>query len=151
MGQHLLTINEFNKHYLNFPWQKDDPPPESEEEDDSSSEETVEDSNEARKRRRRRSLETSVEGADVSVDEVKAPAIPGFPALPPIPGLPDSETIMKIAEILTSVGQQVLPILISGNSGVSGLISNRAARDMKFLRNLQNEIDVLTDNLKKKK
>ncbi|KAM7362299.1 os-C isoform 2-T2 [Cochliomyia hominivorax] len=92
---------------------QDDPPADSEEEeDDSSSEETVEDSNESRKRRRR-SLETSVEGADVSVDEPKPPVIPGLPALPAIPGLPDPETILKIAEILTSVGQQVLPILVS--------------------------------------
>ncbi|KAM7362298.1 os-C isoform 1-T1 [Cochliomyia hominivorax] len=129
---------------------QDDPPADSEEEeDDSSSEETVEDSNESRKRRRR-SLETSVEGADVSVDEPKPPVIPGLPALPAIPGLPDPETILKIAEILTSVGQQVLPILVSGNSGVADFVTNRAARDMKLLKNIKNEIDVLTENMKKK-
>ncbi|XP_065371342.1 uncharacterized protein Os-C [Calliphora vicina] len=133
---------------------QDEPPAESEEEDDSSSEETVEDSNEAGKRRRR-SVETSVEGADVSAGEPNsAPALPGLPALPAlpaIPGLPDAQTIMQIAEILTSVGQQVLPILVSGNSGVSGFVTNRAARDKKFLKNFKNEIDVFTHNMKKKK
>ncbi|XP_037808104.1 uncharacterized protein LOC119601330 isoform X1 [Lucilia sericata] len=137
---------------------QDEPPAESEEEDDSSSEETVEDSNEARKRRRR-SVETSVEGADVSEGEpaAAAPAFPGIPglpelpALPPIPGLPDPQTIMQIAEILTSVGQQVLPILVSGNSGVSNLVTNRVERDRKFLKDFKTEIDVLTETLKKKK
>ncbi|KNC32894.1 hypothetical protein FF38_06976 [Lucilia cuprina] len=132
---------------------QDEPPAESEEEDDSSSEETVEDSNEARKRRRR-SVETSVEGADVSEVEpaAAAPAFPGIPglpelpALPPIPGLPDPQTIMQIAEILTSVGQQVLPILVSGNSGVSNLVTNRVQRDRKFLKDFKNEIDSLTEN-----
>lgn len=58
---------------------------------------------------------------------------------------------MKIAEILTTVGQQVLPIFVSGNTGVSEIVTNRGTRDMKFLKNIKNELDILTGELKKKK
>ena len=93
-----------------------------------------------------------MEGAGSAGDNnSKASAIPGLPELPAIPGLPDPQTILKIAEILTTVGQQVLPVLVSGNPAVSEFIANRATRDRKFLTNLKNEVDLLSSTLKKRK
>ncbi|XP_059219443.1 antennal-specific protein OS-C isoform X2 [Stomoxys calcitrans] len=94
---------------------QDEKPQESEEEeeDDSSSEETVEDSNESgnqRRRRRRRSADLSEE---LNSKSIETEAKPNFA----IPGLPDPSTILKIAEILTRVGQEVLPTLVEAING----------------------------------
>ncbi|KAL9895338.1 os-C isoform 1-T1 [Glossina fuscipes fuscipes] len=99
---------------VNLSKAQDDPPngSEEEEEDDSSSEETVEDSNESqrRRRRRRRLAESSDEGEKIAQNISKNSRT--------IPGLPNLEDITKIAEILTTVGQQILPALVSGDSGI---------------------------------
>uniref|UniRef100_A0A1A9ZLY8 Uncharacterized protein n=1 Tax=Glossina pallidipes TaxID=7398 RepID=A0A1A9ZLY8_GLOPL len=121
---------------------EDDPPNDSEEEeeDDSSSEETVEDSNESqrRRRRRRRLAELSEEGEKIAQNFSKNSRT--------IPGLPNLEDITKIAEILTTVGQQILPALVSGNSGPTKLLQNRG----QLLQNAKNEIDMLAGKICKK-
>lgn len=63
--------------------------------DDSSSEETVEDSPETGRRRKR----------DVSSNSIGA-------GRAGIPGLPDPATIIKIAQLFQSVGEQIVPILL---------------------------------------
>ncbi|KAH8244660.1 hypothetical protein KR026_008006, partial [Drosophila bipectinata] len=62
--------------------------------DDSSSEETVEDSGENRRRRR-----------EVNTDSTLS-------ARAGIPGLPDPATIIKVAELFQSIGEQIVPILV---------------------------------------
>ncbi|KAH8278971.1 hypothetical protein KR018_011820, partial [Drosophila ironensis] len=62
--------------------------------DDSSSEETVEDSGESSRRRR-----------DLNPDNTLS-------ARAGIPGLPDPATIIKVAELFQSLGEQIVPILI---------------------------------------
>uniref|UniRef100_A0A1B0B1N4 Uncharacterized protein n=1 Tax=Glossina palpalis gambiensis TaxID=67801 RepID=A0A1B0B1N4_9MUSC len=124
---------------VNLSKAQDDPPngSEEEEEDDSSSEETVEDSNESqrRRRRRRRLAESSDEGEKIAQNISKNSRT--------IPGLPNLEDITKIAEILTTVGQQILPALVSGNSGSTKLLQNRG----QLLQNAKNEIDMLAEKI----
>uniref|UniRef100_A0A1I8Q6A3 Uncharacterized protein n=1 Tax=Stomoxys calcitrans TaxID=35570 RepID=A0A1I8Q6A3_STOCA len=118
---------------------QDEKPQESEEEeeDDSSSEETVEDSNESgnqRRRRRRRSADLSEE---LNSKSIETEAKPNFA----IPGLPDPSTILKIAEILTRVGQ---------DTGLKTFIENRLQRDLKFMKNLSDEVNTVFKNIRKK-
>ncbi|XP_075145301.1 os-C isoform X2 [Haematobia irritans] len=81
---------------------QDDGQAESEEEDDdSSSEETVEDSNESGNQRRRRSPDLS----DFESKSVETIPQPNFA----IPGLPDPSTFIKLAEMVSRLGQEVLP------------------------------------------
>ncbi|XP_054725142.1 antennal-specific protein OS-C [Anastrepha obliqua] len=81
----------------------DNAAPPSEEDDNSSSEETVEDSNESRPKR---SLEaTSGENTNKGGDGKLA-------GKAGIPGLPDPTTILKIVEILQTLGEKVVPILV---------------------------------------
>lgn len=63
--------------------------------DDSSSEETVEDSAEAGRRRKR-----DISGNSIGTGRAG------------IPGLPDPATIIKIAQLFQSVGEQIVPILL---------------------------------------
>ncbi|XP_017081811.2 antennal-specific protein OS-C isoform X1 [Drosophila eugracilis] len=86
--------------------------------DDSSSEETVEDSEE--NRRRRRELITD-----------NAPS-----ARAAIPGLPDPATIIKIAELFQSIGEQVVPILVEAVLPSVDEAGDRFARSLNFLKNL---------------
>ncbi|KAH8241210.1 hypothetical protein KR032_002511 [Drosophila birchii] len=87
--------------------------------DDSSSEETVEDSEETRRRRR-----------EVDLDN--------FPsARAGIPGLPDPATIIKIAELFQSVGEQVIPILLQAVLPGSEATGERFARSVNFMENLE--------------
>ncbi|XP_036337084.1 uncharacterized protein LOC118747191 isoform X2 [Rhagoletis pomonella] len=72
-------------------------------EDKSSSEETSEDSNEYR---RKRSLEVTSGENNNNDDERKLMGRAG------IPGLPDPTTILKIVEILQTLGKKVVPILV---------------------------------------
>ncbi|XP_017021412.1 antennal-specific protein OS-C isoform X1 [Drosophila kikkawai] len=87
--------------------------------DDSSSEETVEDSEETRRRRR----------------EVDSDNLPSARA--GIPGLPDPATIIKIAELFQSVGEQVVPILLQAVLPGSEATGDRFARSVNFLENLE--------------
>nr|NP_001163543.1 Os-C, isoform B [Drosophila melanogaster]ACZ94840.1 Os-C, isoform B [Drosophila melanogaster] len=86
--------------------------------DDSSSEETVEDSEESRRRRR----------------EVNTDNTPSARAV--IPGLPDPATIIKIAELFQSVGEQVVPILLEAILPSVDAAGDRFARSVQFLKNL---------------
>ncbi|XP_017476273.1 PREDICTED: uncharacterized protein LOC108366382 isoform X2 [Rhagoletis zephyria] len=72
-------------------------------EDKSSSEETSEDSNEYR---RKRSLEVTSGENNNNDGERKLMGRAG------IPGLPDPTTILKIVEILQTLGKKVVPILV---------------------------------------
>lgn len=114
-----------------------------EEEDDSSSEETVEDSNESGNRRRRRSAEMMGQPVPKSQEEDMKPSRA-------IPGLPDPAMILKIAEILTTVGQEILPVLVQGNSAVDSLVDTHLDGEMKIIRNIKNQIDAIAKNLKRK-
>lgn len=87
--------------------------------DDSSSEETVEDSGETRRRRR-------------EVDSDNPPS-----ARAGIPGLPDPATIIKIAELFQSVGEQIVPILLQAVLPGSDAAGDRFARSVHFLENLE--------------
>ncbi|XP_061387604.1 antennal-specific protein OS-C-like [Musca vetustissima] len=124
---------------------QDDTPPESEEEeDDSSSEETVEDSNESgNRRRRRRSMEVMGQPVPKSQEVDTKPARA-------IPGLPDPAMILKIAEILTTVGQEILPVLVQGNTAVDSLVDNHVENEMKIVKNIKNQIDAIAKNLNRK-
>ncbi|XP_073819372.1 os-C isoform X2 [Musca autumnalis] len=96
----LFIVVQLVKCQDNIPQESED------EEDDSSSEETVEDSNESANRRRiRRSAEMLGQPVPQS-QEVDAKPNRA------IPGLPDPAMILKIAEILTTVGQEILPVLV---------------------------------------
>ncbi|XP_015047494.2 antennal-specific protein OS-C isoform X2 [Drosophila yakuba] len=86
--------------------------------DDSSSEETVEDSEESRRRRR----------------EVNTDNTPSARAV--IPGLPDPATIIKIAELFQSVGEQVVPILVEAILPSVDEAGDRFARSLPFLKKL---------------
>ncbi|XP_061387602.1 antennal-specific protein OS-C-like [Musca vetustissima] len=115
------------------------PPESEEEEDDSSSEETVEDSNESgNRRRRRRSM------------EVMGQPIPESQEARALPGLPDPAMILKIAEILTTVGQEILPVLVQGNTAVDSLVDNYVENEMKIVKNIKNQIDAIAKNLNRK-
>ncbi|XP_016925076.3 antennal-specific protein OS-C isoform X1 [Drosophila suzukii] len=85
--------------------------------DDSSSEETVEDSEENRRRRR-----------EVNTDNTPL----GRAA---IPGLPDPATIIKIAELFQSVGEQIVPILVEAILPSVDEGGDRFARSLQFLKN----------------
>nr|XP_016925076.1 antennal-specific protein OS-C isoform X1 [Drosophila suzukii] len=85
--------------------------------DDSSSEETVEDSEENRRRRR-----------EVNTDNTPL----GRAA---IPGLPDPATIIKIAELFQSVGEQIVPILVEAILPSVDEAGDRFARSLQFLKN----------------
>ncbi|XP_016976266.1 antennal-specific protein OS-C isoform X1 [Drosophila rhopaloa] len=85
--------------------------------DDSSSEETVEDSDENRRRRR-----------DVSTDNTPS-------SRAGIPGLPDPATIIKIAELFQSVGEQIVPILLEAVLPSVDEAGDRFARSLHFLKN----------------
>ncbi|XP_023179013.1 antennal-specific protein OS-C [Drosophila hydei] len=89
------------------------------EDDDSSSEETVEDSNEGRRRRRRR------EASDRAG----------------IPGLPDPATIIKIAQLFQSVGEQIVPIILEALLPVNDATGERTVRDLQFLTNLKRPLE----------
>ncbi|KAH8293407.1 hypothetical protein KR054_000200 [Drosophila jambulina] len=89
--------------------------------DDSSSEETVEDSEETRRRRREVDLDNTPSGRAA------------------IPGLPDPATIIKIAELFQSVGEQVVPILLQAILPGSEAAADRFARSVNFLENLEAE------------
>ncbi|XP_017119532.1 antennal-specific protein OS-C isoform X1 [Drosophila elegans] len=91
--------------------------------DDSSSEETVEDSDENRRRRR----------------EVDADNTPSARA--GIPGLPDPATIIKIAELFQSVGEQVVPILLEAILPSVDEVGDRFARSLHFLKNFNPGLD----------
>ncbi|KAH8247477.1 hypothetical protein KR038_005002 [Drosophila bunnanda] len=88
--------------------------------DDSSSEETVEDSEETRRRRRR----------EVDLDNPPS-------ARAGIPGLPDPATIIKIAELFQSIGEQVVPVLLQAVLPGSEATGDRFARSVQFLENLE--------------
>ncbi|KAH8417198.1 hypothetical protein KR222_006290, partial [Zaprionus bogoriensis] len=79
--------------------------------DDSSSEETVEDSDEAGRRRRDVSANNSAGGGRAG-----------------IPGLPDPATIIKIAELFQSVGEQIVPILLEAVLPGADATGDRIAR-----------------------
>ncbi|XP_017002478.2 antennal-specific protein OS-C isoform X1 [Drosophila takahashii] len=85
--------------------------------DDSSSEETVEDSEENRRRRR-----------EVNTDNTPL-------ARAVIPGLPDPATIIKIAELFQSVGEQIVPILVEAVLPSVDEAGDRFARSLQFLKN----------------
>lgn len=115
-----------------------------EEEDDSSSEETVEDSNESGNRRRRSAemMGQPVPKSHEAEEDMKPSRA--------IPGLPDPAMILKIAEILTTVGQEILPVLVQGNSAVDSLVDTHLDGEMKIIRNIKNQIDAIAKNLKRK-
>ncbi|KAH8351128.1 hypothetical protein KR084_005911 [Drosophila pseudotakahashii] len=91
--------------------------------DDSSSEETVEDSEENRRRRR-----------EVNTDNTPL-------ARAVIPGLPDPATIIKIAELFQSVGEQIVPILVEAVLPSVDEAGDRFARSLQFLKNISPGLD----------
>ncbi|XP_034660974.1 antennal-specific protein OS-C isoform X1 [Drosophila subobscura] len=98
--------------------------------DDSSSEETVEDSEEAGRRRR-----------EVGTDNELLPRAG-------IPGLPDPATIIKIAEIIQSVGQQIVPILLEAILPSTDAVGDRIARSLHLLNNFKSSFDGVPDEMK---
>lgn len=96
--------------------------------DDSSSEETVEDSDESRGRRRRRDASPMTERAG-------------------IPGLPDPATIIKLAQLFQSVGEQIVPILLEAVLPSSDPAGERRARDLQLLKNFKRTLEVYSDEL----
>ncbi|EDW59708.1 antennal-specific protein OS-C [Drosophila virilis] len=96
--------------------------------DDSSSEETVEDSDEGRGRRRRRDASQMAERAG-------------------IPGLPDPATIIKLAQLFQSVGEQIVPILLEAVLPSSDPSGERRARDLQLLKNFKRTLEVYSDEL----
>ncbi|EDV94804.1 antennal-specific protein OS-C [Drosophila grimshawi] len=97
--------------------------------DDSSSEETVEDSEEAQRRRRDA-------GANNSMGERAG-----------IPGLPDPATIIKIAQLFQSVGEQIVPILLEAVLPGSDPAGVRSVRDLPLLKNLRRTFEMYSDEL----
>ncbi|ALC46968.1 Os-C [Drosophila busckii] len=93
-------------------------------EEDSSSEETVEDSDETR--RRRRDATNPLTGAGRAG----------------IPGLPDPATIIKIAELFQTVGEQIIPILLDAVLPTGDATGNRFSRDLEFLKNIKRSMEV---------
>lgn len=92
-GKSNSTEQQYNR---NFNYKKGNDGNNNEEDgddDDSSSEETVEDSVEPG--RRKRDVSSSIGGGRAG-----------------IPGLPDPATIIKIAQLFQSVGEQIVPILL---------------------------------------
>ncbi|XP_067643724.1 uncharacterized protein plh isoform X2 [Eurosta solidaginis] len=120
---------------------EDDAPRQSEEQPKSSSDETVEDMNETR---RKRSVELS-SGENYKKD-IEGNSIEKAG----IPGLPDPTTILKIAEILKTLGEKVVPILVEGNS-VASLVTERVDKDYVFLKDFKKQIDNFTGEFKSRK
>lgn len=108
--------------------------PQPSEEDNSSSEATIEDSNESRSKR---SLEAT------NVDNNSKDGDGKLMARAGIPGLPDPMTILKVAEILQSLGEKIVPIIVEGNS-VANLVAERLDKNYAFLKDIKTEIDSLT-------
>ncbi|XP_064547241.1 antennal-specific protein OS-C [Drosophila montana] len=96
--------------------------------DDSSSEETVEDSDDGRGLRRRR--------RDASQMAERG-----------IPGLPDPATIIKLAQLFQSVGEQIVPILLEAILPASDPSGERRARDLQLLKNFKRTLEVYSDEL----
>lgn len=99
--------------------------------DDSSSEETVEDSDE--RRRRRRDISTNNSGGRAG-----------------IPGLPDPATIIKIAQLFQSVGEQIVPILLEAVLPVGDPTGDRFTRDLQLLKNTKRSLELYSDELQSK-
>ncbi|KAM8703609.1 hypothetical protein ACLKA7_008262 [Drosophila subpalustris] len=97
--------------------------------DNSSSEETVEDSDE---RRRRRDIR------DISSNN----PVGGRAG---IPGLPDPATIIKIAQLFQSVGEQIVPILLEAVLPVADPTVDRFARDLQLLKNAKRSLELDSD------
>ncbi|XP_034116895.2 antennal-specific protein OS-C [Drosophila sulfurigaster albostrigata] len=100
--------------------------------DDSSSEETVEDSEERRRRRRDVSANNSVGGRAG------------------IPGLPDPATIIKIAQLFQSVGEQIVPILLEAVLPGGEATGDRFTRDLQLLKNAKRSLELYSDELQSK-
>ncbi|XP_034486561.1 antennal-specific protein OS-C isoform X2 [Drosophila innubila] len=100
--------------------------------DDSSSEETVEDSDERRRRRRDTSTNNSIGGRAS------------------IPGLPDPATIIKIAQLFQSVGEQIVPILLEAVLPVGDPTGDRFTRDLQLLKNAKRSLELYSDELQSK-
>lgn len=64
-----------------------------------------------------------------------------------IPGLPDPAAILKLAEVLRSAGQEILPIFVQGNSA-GDFVVQRLDKDVKFVKDMKNEIDTIRKKLK---
>lgn len=92
--------------------------------DDSSSEETVEDSNEGRRRRRREANERAA-----------------------IPGLPDPATIIKIAQLFQSVGEQIVPIILEALLPVNDATAERTVRDLELMTKPQRTLELNSEEL----
>ncbi|KAH8311450.1 hypothetical protein KR044_006442 [Drosophila immigrans] len=100
--------------------------------DDSSSEETVEDSDEGRRRRR-----------DVSDNN-------SFGGRAGIPGLPDPATIIKIAQLFQTVGEQIVPILLEAVLPGGDATGDRFTRDLQVLKNAKRSLELYSDELQSK-
>lgn len=66
-----------------------------------------------------------------------------------IPGLPDPATIKKIVDLVTSIGEQVLPLVVSGNviSSTSQQIIDRWIQNNQILRQVRNELQLVPAHL----
>lgn len=66
-----------------------------------------------------------------------------------IPGLPDPATIKKIVDLVTSIGEQVLPLVVSGNiiTSTTQKIMDRWIQNNQLLRQIRNEIQLVPTHL----
>ncbi|XP_068156639.1 antennal-specific protein OS-C isoform X1 [Drosophila tropicalis] len=95
-----------------------------EDDDDSSSEETVEDSAEDPQRRRRDTAQRAS-----------------------IPGLPDPATIIKVAELFQSIGEQIVPILLEAILPGTDAAGDRIARNVELLKSFKRSLEVYSSEL----
>ncbi|XP_023036193.1 antennal-specific protein OS-C isoform X1 [Drosophila willistoni] len=98
--------------------------PKGDDDEDSSSEETVEDSAEDPQRRRRDTAQRAS-----------------------IPGLPDPATIIKIAELFQSVGEQIVPILLEAILPGTDAAGDRIARNVELLKSFKRSLEVYSTEL----
>lgn len=69
-----------------------------------------------------------------------------------IPGFPDPETIKRIVDLVTSIGEQVLPLVVTGNhilSTTSQQIIDRCAPKEHIRRHIQNGLEFFSKRLER--
>lgn len=66
-----------------------------------------------------------------------------------IPGLPDPATIKDIVDLVTNIGEQVLPLIVSGNiiSSTSQQLMDRWIQNNQNLRHIRSDLQLLPKHL----